>query len=363
MTMGRPRAARSSSASPTRAPPTRRCWPTTCAATRSLPTDQGSVGDGAQALRYDKLPAGEGQSATVFAVPNFKGVATLACVAEDATCAKIASSMRITDGNAFPVGPNDEYAGKLESTLTKLEKSEKSAATDLRNANKRATQVSATSRLAAAYGAAASTLAKVKVSPADAALNAATLAGLRDARDAYKKAASAGNAKSRSGYDRDEHADDPRRHRARGTDEERERGHETDREAGKAAQGGVGQLRHVSDRGRLDQRDDEADDHRTEDRNDPDGRVLAADEGDGSLEDRAGHVLHRLGPLVPRQHVASEISGEQDRDDARDRDEPQERVGHQGLQCLLRGIRDAVVLVRGSSPRRGPGFRRAQPLA
>ena len=119
--------------------------------------------------------------------------------------------------------------------------------------------------------------------------------------------------------------------------------------------GGVGQLRHVRDRGRLDQRDDEADDHRAEDRDDPDGRVLAPDEGDGSLEDRAGHVLHRLGALVPRQHVAREVAGEQDRDDARDRDEPQERVGHQGLQCLLRGIRDAVVLVRGSSPRRGPG--------
>ena len=49
----------------------------------------------------------------MFAVPTSKGVATLACVAEDDTCREIASSMRITDGNAFPVGPSDAYAGKL----------------------------------------------------------------------------------------------------------------------------------------------------------------------------------------------------------------------------------------------------------
>ena len=52
------------------------------------------------------------------------------------------------------------------------------------------------------------------------------------------------------------------------------------------------------------------------------------------------------GALVPRQHVAREVAGEQDRDDARDRDEPQERVGHQSLQCLLRGMRDAVCWYR-----------------
>ena len=59
------------------------------------------------------------------------------------------------------------------------------------------------------------------------------------------------------------------------------------------------------------------------------------------------------GALVPRQHVARQVDGEQDRDDARDRDEPQERVGHQGLQCLLRGIRNTVRCA--GTPRRGPG--------
>ena len=87
------------------------------------------------------------------------------------------------------------------------------------------------------------------------------------------------------GLDRDEHADDPRRHRAGGADEEREPGHDPDRQAG--------ELGHVGDVGRLDDADDDADDHRTDHGEDGDRRVLATDEGDRALEDRAGDVLHR----------------------------------------------------------------------
>ena len=89
-----------------------------------------------------------------------------------------------------------------------------------------------------------------------------------------------------------------------------------------------------------------------EDRDDPDRRVLAADERDGTLEDRAGDVLHRLGALVSRQDVARQVEREQDRDDARDRDKPLERVGHQDLQGLLPGFGTTVRCVQ---PRRGGG--------
>ena len=116
------------------------------------------------------------------------------------------------------------------------------------------------------------------------------------------------------GPDGDEHADDAGGHRAQCADEEGDRGHDPDRKAGES--------RHVSDLRRLDERDEHADEDGAHDREDEDRRVLAPNEGDGTLEDRAGDVLHRLRPLVARQHVASEIDGEEDRHDTGDRDHP-----------------------------------------
>ena len=66
----------------------------------------------------------------------------------------------------------------------------------------------------------------------------------------------------------------------------------------------------------LEDRDDDADDDRADDGEDADRRVLAPDEGDRALEDRAGDVLHRLGARVTRQDVAGEVQGEQHGDDA-----------------------------------------------
>ena len=127
--------------------------------------------------------------------------------------------------------------------------------------------------------------------------------------DRLDEAAAGRRCRPDVGLDGDEHADDPRRHRARGADEEGEAGHDPDRQAG--------QLRHVGDLGGLDDADDDADDDRADDRQDPDGRVLAADEGGRALVDGAGHVLHRLGPGVARQDVPGQVDGEQDGDDAR----------------------------------------------
>ena len=124
------------------------------------------------------------------------------------------------------------------------------------------------------------------------------------------------------GPDGDEHADDAGGHRTQRADEEGEGGHQAD--------GHAGQLGHVRDFGRLHQRDDDPDDDGADDGQDEDRRVLAPDEGDGTLEDRAGDFLHRLGPRVTRQHVAREVDGEQDRDDARDRDEQLECTGVHG---------------------------------
>jgi len=152
-----------------------------------------------QAAKYTALPIGS-QKGDVFAIPTDKGVATLACIAEGKTCAAIAASLKITDGKAFPVGPSERYQTRVEKILGRLDKSEKSAARDLNNAGKRTTQVDATSRLGGAYAAAATSLGKLAVSPADAATKAELVASFVAVGNAYKKAASEGHAKDRAGY-------------------------------------------------------------------------------------------------------------------------------------------------------------------
>ena len=60
-----------------------------------------------------------------------------------------------------------------------------------------------------------------------------------------------------------------------------------------------------------------ADDHGADDGQEADRPVLAADEGDCALEDRAGDVLHRLGARVPGEDVAGQVQREQHRERCR----------------------------------------------
>ena len=84
----------------------------------------------------------------------------------------------------------------------------------------------------------------------------------------------------------------PRRHRAGGADEESDAGHGRDWHAG--------QRRHVRHVGRLDDVDDDADDHRAGQRKQPDRRVLPPDEGHRTLVDGARHLAHGICAGVPR---------------------------------------------------------------
>jgi hypothetical protein len=160
------------------------------------------LADGVQALQYENIAIGD-KTGSVFAVPTTGGVATLACVAPAATCQTIASSMQITEGKAFPVGPDEAYSGDVERTLGRLEKQEKAAAAELNKAGKRTSQVAATSKLASAYSGAAGSLRKLDHSPADTLLNAQLVAALKTAGDAYRKAAGEGSRKDRAGYKRE----------------------------------------------------------------------------------------------------------------------------------------------------------------
>ena len=160
------------------------------------------IGGGAQAARYANLNIGDGKTATVYAVPTDAGVATLACTADEKTCETIASSLEIKEGTPFPIGPSQEYATDVEGILAKLEKAEKSAASRLSAARQRTSQAAATSRLAAAYGAAAAALGKLDVSPADATLNKNLADALRGAGGAYRSATVEARGKDRAGFKR-----------------------------------------------------------------------------------------------------------------------------------------------------------------
>ena len=116
------------------------------------------------------------------------------------------------------------------------------------------------------------------------------------------------------GLDGDEHADDPRRHRARGADEERDAGQRA-RSAGRRAVG-TSATSAVSTSVMTTPMTTAPTTARI-----ADGRVLAPDEGDRALVDGAGHVLHRLGPGVAREDVAGQVDREQDGDDARRQDD------------------------------------------
>ena len=109
----------------------------------------------------------------------------------------------------------------------------------------------------------------------------------------------------------------PAGHRAGGADEEGEGGHDRDRQAGEAG--------HVGDVRRLDEVDDDADDDRADNRKNANRGVLAPNESDGTLIDRARHIAHRVGAGVAAQDVACQITGKGNGDDAGNGDDPLDR--------------------------------------
>src|SRR5262249_39818925 len=89
------------------------------------------------------------------------------------------------------------------SSLSKLESSEKSAASALNKAGTRKGQVAATKQLASAYSGAAGSLRKPDVSPADTHPNTQLVAALSAAATACAEAAGEGARKDRAGYKRE----------------------------------------------------------------------------------------------------------------------------------------------------------------
>ena len=147
-----------------------------------------SLGRGAQALRHDRVPVA-GRLGTIYSLPTTKGVAALACFASADTCSAVASSLQITEGRAFALGPEASFATALERILLTLESRERSLAAKLRRADTRASQIAVTKKLWWAYSGAAKSLRRLTVSPADAELRRQLSEALRLAGCAYGRAA------------------------------------------------------------------------------------------------------------------------------------------------------------------------------
>ena len=130
--------------------------------------------------------------------------------------------------------------------------------------------------------------------------------------DRLDQAAPGGSGRPDVRLDADEHADDPGGHRAGGADQERDPGPPAEVEA---VELGVGDL--LGDEGG----DHPGDDHRADEGEDPDRRVLPPDERDRALEDGPGDLLHLLGAGVPAKDVTGQVQREQDGDQARRQDD------------------------------------------
>ena len=79
----------------------------------------------------------------------------------------MATTLELSGVKAFPLGPSQAYADALGGAFRKLNTARESGEAALGRAGTQSAQAEASARLSTAYGAAATTLARVEVSPAD----------------------------------------------------------------------------------------------------------------------------------------------------------------------------------------------------
>jgi serine/threonine-protein kinase len=167
----------------------------------------------AEALRYRGLTLpGSATRLTLYVVPASVGVATAACYFAPgspsglaAECERIATSLTLVRGRAYPVDPSPAYASALSATFRTLATARAGPTARLRAARTSSGQARAIEALARAYGQAARTLGRRAVSPAilpahgaivralegsETAFNQLTVAARRGERRRYRAAAS-----------------------------------------------------------------------------------------------------------------------------------------------------------------------------
>ncbi len=162
------------------------------------------------AYRYRNLkPEGFNQPLTMYVVPTTEGVATVACTAPAAKaesfladCEGAATSLVLTTGDPYPLGPDEDYLGTLDGTIDKLNGERASRNAALRKARTGPGQARAAAALRNSYTTAAKTLAGVEASPAVVPANAELVSALRRTAAGYSRMASGARANSASRYNR-----------------------------------------------------------------------------------------------------------------------------------------------------------------
>jgi hypothetical protein len=161
-----------------------------------------------QAYRYRNLdPGGFTPALTIYTVPTDKGVATVACTADQAQaaqflaeCERAASTLKLDGAKPFELGPGAEYVKVLNDTIGRLQTERGRFLSALKRARTPRAQAKPAGDIARAYGQAARRLSGAPVSPQVAAANDAVVTALNDAADAWNSVAKGAAAAKRGDY-------------------------------------------------------------------------------------------------------------------------------------------------------------------
>ena len=170
-------------------------------------TDTVRLGD-YQAYRYRNLdPGGFNPALTIYAVPTDKGVATVACTADQAQaaqflpeCERAASTLELEGAKPFELGPGRAYTERVNSTLERLQSGRERQLKALKSAKTPAQQARAAGNISRAYSTAARQLSRAPVSPQIASVNDAIVAALNDVAEGWERVSDGASDADRGDY-------------------------------------------------------------------------------------------------------------------------------------------------------------------
>lgn len=159
-----------------------------------------------QAYVYSNLHPAGSAPLDLYVLPTTAGVATVACRSggssdAKALCGRIAASLSLGNARPYALGPSSAYARDLDKVLSRLEQRRAEGWRELATAKTSAAQAGSAENLRGAFGAAAASLAGVKLTPQSRYGNAAVVDSLRRVAAAYRRLAAAANADSSARYD------------------------------------------------------------------------------------------------------------------------------------------------------------------
>jgi hypothetical protein len=171
--------------------------------TEKAPVDLGSL----EAYRYAGLKTATGYPLAMYVVPTSIGLAILACRmpkentgAGSRLCSRIASTLRLTSGEAYPLGPSAAFAKAIRRQFKRLQRRQSKALQAMSKAKQAEAQGLAAYKLATIYRDASRALASIQITPESEDGRTAMVVALRRVRDAYKRLAVAARHEDEFAY-------------------------------------------------------------------------------------------------------------------------------------------------------------------